>query len=199
VMAGFGRTGKWFACDHWDVVPDILTVAKGLNSGYVPLGAMIVSEPIADWLKTRKFPGGMTYAGHPLACASGVASIRAMIEENIVERAATSGRYLRQSLDRLAERHPSIGEIRGEGLFYGLELVKDRESRTPLVPFNATGADNAPMQEMLKFAMAEGLYLSSFSNVIRLTPPLNISEEDLDFACGILDQMLEIADRHCAN
>ncbi len=196
VMAGFGRTGKWFACDHWDVVPDILTVAKGLNSGYVPLGAMIVSEPIADWVKTRRFPGGLTYAGHPLGCASAVASIHAMVEENIVERAAASGDYLRGKLDALAERHPSLGEIRGKGLFYGIELVKNRDSREPFVPFNASGADNAPMAELLSFAMAEGVFLASFSNIVRLTPPLNISKEDLDFGCDVLDRMLEMSDRY---
>lgn len=196
VMAGFGRTGKWFACDHWDVVPDILTVAKGLNSGYVPLGAMVVSEPIAAWLKDHKFPGGLTYAGHPLACASGVASIRAMIEEDIVANAAASGELLRGLLEGLAEQHPSIGEIRGRGLFFGVELVRNRETREPLVPFNAKGAANAPMQEMMAFAMNEGLYLSSFSNVVRLTPPLNIVREDLDFAGKVLDAMLDIADRH---
>ena len=196
VMAGFGRTGKWFACDHWDVVPDILVVAKGLNSGYVPLGAMVVSEPIADWLKSHKFPGGLTYAGHPLACASGVAAIRAMQEENIIEQAAESGDFLRGLLDELAEKHPSIGDIRGKGLFYGIELVKDRDSREPLVPFNAKGADNAPMAEMMKYAMDEGLYLSCFSNTIRLTPPLNIARGDLEFACRVLDETLNIADRH---
>ena len=171
VMAGFGRTGKWFACEHWDVVPDILVTAKGLNSGYVPLGAMTVSQAIADWLKSNRFPGGLTYAGHPLACASGVASIKAYREENIVERAAVSGRALWSMLEGLAAKHPSIGQIRGKGLFLAVELVKNRETRAPLVPFNAKGKDAAPMTEMMKFAMEEGLYLSFFSNVIRLTRP----------------------------
>ncbi|MEM7171036.1 MAG: aminotransferase class III-fold pyridoxal phosphate-dependent enzyme [Pseudomonadota bacterium] len=196
VMAGFGRTGKWFACDHWNVVPDIMTTAKGINSGYVPLGAMTVSEPIADWLKTRPFPGGLTYAGHPLACASGVASLKIYQEENIVERAAESGDILVDLLGKLAEKHPSIGEVRGKGLFIGMELVKNRQTREPLVPFNAKGEAAKPMGEMMKFAMDEGLYLSFFSNVIRLTPPLNIAHEDLEFACDVMDRMLGIADRH---
>ena len=196
VMAGFGRTGKWFACDHWNVVPDILVTAKGINSGYVPLGAMTVSQPIADWLKTNRFPGGLTYAGHPLACASGVASINAYRSENIVERAAESGRLLERMLLDLAERHPSIGEVRGKGLFLAIELVKDRTTREPLVPFAAGGADAAPMSEMIKHAMNEGLYLSAFSNVIRLTPPLNITHDELQFAIEVLDGTLEIADRH---
>src|SRR3954463_13381136 len=110
VMAGFGRTGRWFACEHWDVVPDILTVAKGINSGYVPLGAMVVSEPIAEWAKSRYFAGGLTYGGHPLACAWGVASIEVLGEEGIVGNAAAMGDVFREELGRLAERHPSVGE-----------------------------------------------------------------------------------------
>lgn len=196
VMAGFGRTGKWFACEHWDVVPDILTTAKGINSGYVPLGAMTVSEPIAAWLKDHTFPGGLTYAGHPLACASGVASIKAYREENIIERAAESGAAFVEMLNDLADRHPSIGDVRGKGLFLAIELVRNRKTREPLVPYGAKGADAAPMAEIMSFAMNEGLYLSFFSNVIRLTPPLNISHEDLGFARDVLDKALEIADRH---
>src|SRR5881396_570975 len=109
VMAGFGRTGRWFACENWDVVPDILCVAKGINSGYVPLGAMVVSEPIAEWVRGKYFAGGLTYSGHPLACASAVASIEAFREEGVVENAATHGQYLADELRALQERHPSIG------------------------------------------------------------------------------------------
>ena len=138
VMAGFGRTGKWFAVDNWDVVPDILTVAKGINSGYVPLGAMIVREPIAEWVRDKYFAGGLTYSGHPLACASAVASIEAFQEEGIVENAAAMGEVFRAELAQLAEKHPSIGEVRGLGCFWGLELVKNRETREPLVPFNGS-------------------------------------------------------------
>ena len=183
VMSGFGRTGKWFACDHWDVVPDILTGAKGINSGYVPLGTMTVSEPIAAWLKDRRFPGGLTYAGHPLACASGVAAIRCMQEERTLENAAVMGELMRAKLMDLAAKHPSI------------ELVKNRSTRKPLVPFAAEGEAAAPMQAMMKYAMDAGLYLSYFSNVIRLTPPLNITEDDLRTGLEILDRTLTIADR----
>ncbi|MGB1258125.1 MAG: aminotransferase class III-fold pyridoxal phosphate-dependent enzyme, partial [Thiolinea sp.] len=195
VMAGFGRTGKWFACDHWDVVPDILTTAKGINSGYVPLGTMTVSEPISQWLESNLFPGGLTYAGHPLACATGIASIKAYHEENIIERAAESGQLLKGWLTDLMAKHPSIGEVRGKGMFVGVELVKNRETREPLVPFNAKGEAAKPMNELMKFAMNEGLYLSGFSNVIRVTPPLNISHEDLKLGVEIMDRALDIADR----
>ncbi len=194
VMAGFGRTGEWFACDHWNVTPDILIAAKGLNSGYVPLGAMIVNQRIADWLRGNKFWGGLTYAGHPLACASGVASIKAMQEERIVENARAMGERLGAGLDKLAATHPSIGDVRGRGLFYGLELVKDRETREPLVPFNAAGPAAAPMNALVSAAKEQGLYLSANNNVMRLTPPLVITAEEIDFALGVLDSVLDLAD-----
>ena len=194
VMAGFGRTGRMFACDNWDVVPDILCVAKGLNSGYVPLGAMIVSAPIKDWLETHPFPGGQTYAGHPLACATGVETIHIYRDERIVERAAERGAELGALLNGLAARHPSIGEVRGVGMFWGIELVKNRETREPLVPFNAKGPAAAPMSRINAAAMEAGLYLSSFSNVIRVTPPLVISSDELRQGVEVLDSVLGLAD-----
>src|SRR5213593_3807637 len=150
VMAGFGRTGKWFACENWDVVPDIITLAKGINSGYVPLGAMTISEKIADWVRDRYFAGGLTYSGHPLACAAAVASIEAFREEGIVENAAAMGEVLADQLPKLAERHTSIGDVRGLGLFWGLELVRDRATREMLVPFNAAGEAAAPVARLTK-------------------------------------------------
>ncbi|GAA0825342.1 aminotransferase class III-fold pyridoxal phosphate-dependent enzyme [Streptosporangium amethystogenes subsp. fukuiense] len=194
VMAGFGRTGEWFACNHWDVTPDILITAKGLNSGYVPLGAMVVNQRISDWLMVNKFWGGLTYAGHPLACASGVASIKAMQDENILANTREMGERLGLGLDRLADRHVSIGDIRGRGLFYGLELVSDRGTREPLVPFNATGAAAAPMTAVVAAAKKQGLYLSANNNVLRLTPPLVITGEEIDFAVDVLDKVLTLAD-----
>jgi taurine--2-oxoglutarate transaminase len=198
VMAGFGRTGRWFACEHWDVVPDILTVAKGINSGYVPLGAMIVSEPIGEWLQDRYFAGGLTYSGHPLACAAGVASIEAFREEGIVENSAAMGEVFGDELRRLAERHPSIGDVRGLGCFWGLELVRNRESREPLVPFNATGEDAAPVARLAKAAFERGLYLMTHWNVIMIVPPLTITREELAEGIGILDEALTLADEYAA-
>src|SRR3954465_11776302 len=194
VMAGFGRTGRWFACENWDVVPDILTVAKGINSGYVPLGAMIVSEPIAEQLRGRYFAGGLTYSGHPLACASAVASIEAFQEEGIVEHAAEMADPVGEGLRALAERHPSIGEVRGLGLFWALELVRDRETREPLVPFNATGEAAAPIGKLAKAALQRGLYLMTHWNVVMICPPLTITREELDEGLAILDEVLAVAD-----
>jgi taurine--2-oxoglutarate transaminase len=198
VMSGFGRTGKWFAVDHWGVEPDIITAAKGINSGYVPLGTMSVSRDLRDWLRGTALPGGLTYAGHPLACASGVAAIRAMQEEGTLAHATRLGEIMRAELAKLAQKHASIGDIRGLGMFNGIELVKNRDSREPLVPFAAKGADARPMTEMMNFAMEAGLYLSFYSNVIRLTPPLNISEQDMMHGLELLDRTLDIADRECA-
>jgi taurine--2-oxoglutarate transaminase len=196
VMAGFGRTGKWFGVDNWDVVPDILTVAKGINSGYVPLGAMIVRKPIADWVKDKYFAGGLTYSGHPLACASAVASIEAFQEEGIVEHAAELGPLFREALEGLAAKHPSIGEVRGLGCFWGLELVKNRETREPLVPFNATGEAIAPVARTAKAALDRGLYLMTHWNVVMIVPPLTITREELDEGIAILDEALAVADEH---
>ncbi|MDX6447973.1 MAG: taurine---2-oxoglutarate transaminase, partial [Gaiellaceae bacterium] len=194
VMAGFGRTGKWFACENWDVVPDILTVAKGINSGYVPLGAMIISQKLAEWVRDKPFAGGLTYSGHPLACASGVASIEAYREEGIVENAAAQGEYVGQELRALQERHPSIGDVRGLGLFWGIELVSDRETREPLVPFNASGEAFAPVAKLAKAAMERGLYLMTHWNVIIVAPPLTITREELDEGLGVLDEVLALVD-----
>src|SRR3954465_4539211 len=188
VMAGWGRTGTWFGVDNWDVVPDIITTAKGINSGYVPLGAMTVRDHVYDAIKDRFFAGGLTYSGHPLACASGVASVGIFREEGIVENSAAQGEYLRGALASLAERHPSIGDVRGLGLFWGLELVRNRETREPLVPFNAGGEAAAPMGRMVKAALERGLYLFAHWNVVIIAPPLNITREELDEGLGILDE-----------
>lgn len=194
VMAGFGRTGRWFACEHWGVTPDIMTVAKGINSGYVPLGAMIVREPIRSWLEDRYFAGGLTYSGHPLACASGVASINIFREEGIVENAAAMGDVVRLRVAEMQQRHPSIGETRGLGLFWGLELVRDRETREPLVPFNAGGDAAAPMARLVKEAAARGLLLMTHFNVAMICPPLTITREELEEGLAILDEILCFAD-----
>jgi taurine--2-oxoglutarate transaminase len=196
VMAGFGRTGKWFGVENWDVVPDILSVAKGINSGYIPLGAMVVRKPIADWVRDKYFAGGLTYSGHPLACASAVASIEAFKEEGIVEHAAEMGPVFAEQLRRLQDRHPSIGEVRGIGCFWGIELVKNRETREPLVPFNAAGEAFAPVARVYKAALDRGLYLMTHWNVVMVCPPLTITRDELEEGIAVLDEALAVADEH---
>jgi taurine--2-oxoglutarate transaminase len=196
VMAGFGRTGKWFGVENWDVVPDIITLAKGINSGYVPLGAMVIREPIAKWVRDKYFAGGLTYSGHPLACASAMASIEAFKEEGIVENAAEMGGVFADQLRGLQERHPSVGDVRGLGCFWGIELVKNRESREPLVPFNASGDAFAPVARVSKAALERGLYLMTHWNVIMVCPPLTITREEIDEGISIIDEALAVADEH---
>jgi taurine--2-oxoglutarate transaminase len=196
VMAGFGRTGKWFGVENWDVVPDILSVAKGINSGYIPLGAMVVRKPIADWVRDKYFAGGLTYSGHPLACASAVASIEAFKEEGIVEHAAELGPVFAEQLRALHDKHPSIGEVRGLGCFWGVELVKNRETREPLVPFNASGEAFAPVARVYKAALDRGLYLMTHWNVVMVCPPLTITREELEEGISILDDALAVADEY---
>jgi taurine--2-oxoglutarate transaminase len=196
VMAGFGRTGRWFACEHWDVVPDIITVAKGINSGYVPLGAMITRGEIVDRIRDRFFPGGLTYAGHPLACAAAVASIEAFREEGIVEHAAEMGAWFGESLHGLAARHPSVGDVRGLGCFWGIELVKNRETREMLVPFNGGGEAAAPVSRLVRAALERGLYLMTHWNVVMVCPPLTITPDEAAEGVAILDDVLAIADEY---
>jgi taurine--2-oxoglutarate transaminase len=195
VMAGFGRAGAWFACDLWDVEPDLITCAKGINSGYVPLGALLISRRIADTFMDRAFMGGLTYSGHPLACAAAVASIEAFKEEGIVENARMIGEdVLGPGLRALQERHPSIGEVRGRGCFFGVELVKNRETREMLAPFNASGAQLGAVGALQKRCWELGLATMMHWNVIMVVPPLVISPEEVRAGLELLDAALEVAD-----
>jgi taurine--2-oxoglutarate transaminase len=197
VMAGFGRTGEWFAADHWGVVPDLLTFAKGVNSGYVPLGGVAISGAIAETFAERPFPGGLTYSGHPLACASAVATINAMAEEGIVENAKRLGDdVIGPGLRELAERHPVIGEVRGLGVFWALELVKDRSTREPLTPYNAAGAAAAPMGELAAACKKRGLWPFVNMNRLHVVPPCNSSDAEVKEGLAILDEVLSLADAH---
>ena len=198
VMAGFGRTGRWFACEHWDVAPDIMTVAKGITSGYVPLGAMIVSERLRDWLGDHEFASGLTSTGNPIACAAGIATIEAMREEGLVERAAALGERLGPGLTALAGRHAAVGEVRGLGMLWGLELVRDRATREALVPFAAKGEAAAPMARLKGDAMARGLYIMTHDNLVLVAPPLIIGEDELAEGLARLDAALAVADEAAA-
>jgi taurine--2-oxoglutarate transaminase len=197
VMAGFGRTGKWFAADHCGVVPDLLTFAKGVNSGYVPLGGVAISGAIADTFARRPYPGGLTYSGHPLACAAAVATLNVMEEEGIVEQAARIGEdVLGPGLRELARRHPSVGEVRGTGVFWALELVRDAETREPLVPYNPVGEANAPMAAFAAAAKAHGLWPFVNMNRTHVVPPCTITETEAKEGLAALDEALSVADEH---
>ncbi|MEU8878633.1 aspartate aminotransferase family protein [Streptomyces hydrogenans] len=197
VMAGFGRTGKWFAAEHFDVVPDLLTFAKGVNSGYVPLGGVAISEKIAATFETRPYPGGLTYSGHPLACAAAVATIQVMEDEKVVENAARIGEtVLGPGLRELAERHPSVGEVRGMGVFWALDLVKNKETREPLVPYNAAGEANAPMAAFGAAAKKNGLWPFVNMNRTHAVPACNVTADEVKEGLAALDAALTVADEH---
>ena len=197
VMAGFGRAGEWFVVDHWGITPDLITFAKGVNSGYVPLGGVIISEAIAATFDERVYPGGLTYSGHPLACASAVASIGIFREEGIIEHARALGTdVIGPELKKLADKHPSVGEVRGLGVFWALELVRDRKTREPLVPFNATGGDATPMLEFATACKEHGLWPFTHFNRTHVVPPCTTSPDEAREGIAILDQALTKADRY---
>ncbi|MGD9958646.1 aspartate aminotransferase family protein [Nocardioides sp.] len=188
VMSGFGRAGRWFAVEHDDVVPDLLTFAKGVNSGYVPLGGVAISDAIYQTFATRPYPGGLTYSGHPLACAAAVATIRAMEDEGVVEHADRLGREVfGPGLAELAQRHDCIGEVRGTGVFWALELVTDRQTREPLAPY---GASSPAMAAILGACRDEGLLPFANFNRIHVVPPLTISEDEAREGLAMLDRAL---------
>ncbi|GAA1017646.1 aspartate aminotransferase family protein [Acrocarpospora pleiomorpha] len=188
VMSGFGRSGEWFAIEHAGVVPDLLTFAKGVNSGYVPLGGVAISDAIFQSFAKRPYPGGLTYSGHPLACAAAVASIEVMEAERIVEHSAALGEEVfGPSLRSLAERHQWIGEVRGVGAFWAIELVADRETREPLAPY---GGSSPEMGAVIAATMANGVLPFANFNRIHAVPPINISAEEAGEGIRALDAAL---------
>ena len=195
VMSGFGRTGAWFAVDHWKIVPDILTMAKGLTSAYVPLGAVGVRRAIADHFQQKVFYGGLTYNSHPLGCAAALATISVYEEDNLIERAKTMGARMRQMLDELKKHHPCVGDVRSIGLFGLVELVKNRKTLEPLAPFNGTSPE---MQALGKFFREEGLYTFVRWNTFFTNPPLCITEAELAEAFAIIDKALYVTDKAVA-
>ena len=194
VMSGFGRTGKWFAVDHWNVVPDIMCVAKGLTSGYAPLGAAILSEPIAKYFDDRVLWAGLTYGAHALGCAAALATINVYKEDRLIERAAEMGRFLGQELEKLKAKHPSVGDVRYIGLFSILELVRNRKTRAPMAPFNARADQMGPMAQVAKFFRENGLFTFVRWNTFFVNPPLCITREELLEGLEIIDRALEITD-----
>jgi taurine--2-oxoglutarate transaminase len=192
VMAGFGRTGRWFAVDHWDVVPDLMTMAKGLTSSYLPLGAVAMRDHIAEALDTRMFYGGLTYSSHPVSLAAALATIGVYEEDDLIGNAARMGEVLRKHHEDLAARHPSVGAHRSIGLFGILDLVRSQDPWTPLTPFNGTSDE---MKAIAKFFKENGLYTMMANNSIHTNPPLCINEDQLAEGFAIIDRALDIADQ----
>ena len=192
VMAGFGRTGEWLAIDNWSVNPDLIIFAKGSNSGYVPLGGVIISDEIAATFDERVFPGGLTYSGHPLACASSLATIEVMRSEGIVEHAKKLGEtVIGPALRELAEKHPVIGEVRGLGVFWALDLVADRATREPLAPYGGT---SEAMGVLTKACVSRGLLPFANFNRMHIVPPCNITEDEVREGLSIVDEALTEVD-----
>jgi len=200
VMTGFGRTGKWFAVDHWNVVPDIMTMAKGLSGAYLPISAAIVRKHIGDFFKDHFFSHGATYAGHALACATALSVIPLYEEENLIENAATLGDYLIEGARALQERHPSVGDVRGKGLFVGIDLVKNKKTREPLVTVGGKVAPGPnPKLEVAKKLNQLGMMpmAGNPGSVLILAPPLISTRADIDEGLRMLDIALEESDKFC--
>ncbi len=192
VMSGFGRTGKWFAVDHWDVVPDIITMAKGLTSGYAPLGAVGMKPEIAATFDNKVFEGGLTWNGHPISLAAACAVINVLKEDHLVEKAEKTGKVMNEMMAELADRHPSLGEYRSIGLFGVMELVKDKKTKEPMAPFAGTSPE---MVAFRNYLLEKGVFLYTHFHTVLLIPPLIITPDQLKEGFTVIDQALEITDK----
>ncbi len=192
VMSGFGRTGKWFAVDHWDVIPDIMTMAKGLTSAYAPLGAVAMRPEIAASFDDHRFESGLTYTSHPISLAAAIANIAVLRDEHLVEHSDKMGTVLHKLLADLGEAHPSVGEVRSIGLFGVIELVRDRKTKEPMAPWNGSSPEMAAIN---RYCLEQGLYVYTHWHTILIIPPLIITKQQLKDGFEILDQALEIADK----
>ncbi len=195
VMSGFGRTGKWFAVNHWEVIPDIITMAKGLTSGYAPLGCVAMKPEIASAFDEKVYQGGLTYNGHPVSLAAAIANIQVMQDEHLIEKAAATGRVMADMMAELVDRHPSIGEVRSIGLFGALEIVRNRKTREPMAPYGSTSLE---MNQLRNYLLDKGVFLYIHWNVVLLIPPLIITENQLEEGFHALDEALAITDRATA-
>ncbi|HEY7463585.1 MAG TPA: aminotransferase class III-fold pyridoxal phosphate-dependent enzyme [Candidatus Limnocylindria bacterium] len=191
VMAGFGRTGRWFAVDNWDVVPDLLTMAKGLTSSYLPLGAVAMRPQIAQHFSDKVYYGGLTYSAHPVSCAAAIAAVSVLRDDDLIGNAARLGPVMADHLARLKANHPSVGSVRSIGLFGIVELIRNTETREPMAPFNGSSPEMAALDARLK---ADGLYTMQHWDGFFTNPPLCITEEQLGEAFGIIDAALEVTD-----
>lgn len=191
VMSGFGRTGKWFALEHWGVQPDIITMAKGLTSGYAPLGAVAMRQEIAGFFNERAYQGGLTYNAHPISLAAAIANIEVIREDHLLDNAAQSGQVMADLLAELVERHPSVGEVRSIGLFGVIELVRNRQTREPLAPFNHSSPE---MNTLRQYLLDHGVFLLTHWHTILLLPPLIITPKQLVEGFEVIDRGLQLTD-----
>ena len=191
VMSGFGRTGAWLATQHYGIKPDMVTCAKGLTSGYMPLGAVIVSGPIAQYFETNMLWGGLTYSGHPVCCAAAVANLAIYEEERIFDNVAAQGRYLQARLEAMKDRYRCVGDVRYKGLFSVIELVKDKNTKEPLAPFAASSPE---MNKLAGFLKSKHLYAFTRFNMLWVCPPLVISQEELQQGLDIIEEGLQLID-----
>lgn len=193
VMCGFGRTGEWFAVDHWKVVPDIITMAKGLTSAYLPLGAVAINPKIAHYFDDNVFQGGLTYQSHPMCLASAVSVLKILEEEDVVGNSKRMGKVMSELMHKLKEKHPSIGDARSIGLFGAFELVKNRRTKEPMTPYCGT---SEPMSKLSNYLKENGIYAFATSNYLHCNPPLVVNEKELREAFEVVDKALDITDKY---
>ncbi len=197
VMSGFGRTGKWFGIENHDVVPDMIASAKGITAGYLPLGALIVSDKIASYYDDKPLMLGMTYNAHPVSCAAALEVLKIYKDENMLENAVSMGKYIEKTAEEMKQQHPSIGDFRNTGLLGCFELVKNRLSKEPMAPFNAKPEEMMVMNKVAAKIKELGLYTFVRWNYIFVVPPLNIKKEQVDEGMNIISQAIAIADKYC--
>lgn len=196
-MSGFGRTGKMFAVEHHDVTPDIMVMAKGLTSGYLPLGAMTVTDTIANHFNDKPMSLGLTYSAHPVSCAAALENLRIIEEENLVDKAAQMGAYIEAEVKKLKAKHPSIGDFRNTGLLGCIELVKNRKTKEPITPWNAAPEDMEVTNKMAAKIRELGMFTFVRWNYIFIAPPLNVSKAEVDEGLKIISEAIAIADKYC--
>ena len=197
VMSGFGRTGKMFGIDHHEVTPDIMCLAKGLTSGYLPLGAMIVTDTIANHFNDNPMVLGLTYSAHAVSCAAAIENIKIIEEGNLVDRAAQMGKYIESEVEKLKKKHPSIGDFRNTGLLGCIELVKNRETKEPTTPWNAKPQQMEATNRMAAKIRELGMFTFVRWNWIFIAPPLNVSKAEVDEGLNIISEAIAIADEYC--
>ena len=196
-MSGFGRTGKMFGVDHHDITPDIMCMAKGITSGYLPLGAMATTDKIANYFNDKPLALGLTYSAHAVSCAAAIENIQIIQQENLVERAVSSGAYIDAEVEKLKEKHPSIGDFRNTGLLGCIELVKNRKTKEPITPWNAKPHEMEITNSMAAKIRELGMFTFVRWNWIFIAPPLNISKDEIDEGLDIISKTISIADAHC--